>query len=98
MNDEYVVKLYVRAYRDLDEIYRYISNNLSELHTASKLIDELENAIFSLESFPERGAIRQLFHELLGIEIPSFWERENRIPLLTTARSEPMFLYRQRSV
>ena len=56
--DKYIVKLYPRAYRDLDKIYKYIANNLSVPATASKMISELENTILSLEAYPERGAIR----------------------------------------
>lgn len=57
--DKYVVQLYARAYRDLDGIYTYIAENLLEPATALHMIDELETAIFSLEQFPERGAIRR---------------------------------------
>ena len=57
--DKYVVKLYARAYRDLDGIYTYIAENLLEPDTALNMVDELENAIFSLEQLPERGAIRR---------------------------------------
>ncbi|WP_434311429.1 type II toxin-antitoxin system RelE/ParE family toxin [Hominifimenecus sp. rT4P-3] len=56
--DKFVVKLYARAYRDLDDIYTYIAENLLESGIALNIIAELENAIFSLEQFPERGAIR----------------------------------------
>lgn len=56
--DKYVVKLYPRAYRDLDEIYAYIADSLLEPNIAFKMIDELENTILSLETFPERGSIR----------------------------------------
>ncbi len=56
--DKYVVKLYARAYRDLEDIYTYIAENLLEPGTALNMVDELENAIFSLEQLPERGAIR----------------------------------------
>lgn len=56
--DNYVVKLYARAYRDLDGIYTYIAEDLLEPGTALNMIDELEKAIFSLEHLPERGAIR----------------------------------------
>lgn len=55
---KYTVKLYPRAYRDLDEIYSYIAINLTEPETADKMIAALEEAIFSLEQFPERGSIR----------------------------------------
>ena len=46
--DKYTVKLYARAYQDLEEIYSYIANSL------------LEPAILSLAQFPERGAIRRV--------------------------------------
>ena len=58
--DKYTVKLYTRAYRDLDGIYEYIANNLSEPTIASNMIDTLEEAIYSLEYLPERGAIRSI--------------------------------------
>lgn len=58
--DKYIVKLYSRAYRDLDGIYAYIADNLLEPDTALKMIDDLENMIFSLETFPERGTIRRV--------------------------------------
>ena len=58
--DKYSVKLYARAYRDLDEIYAYIANTLSEPGTALNIVDALEEAIFSLEQMPERGAIRRI--------------------------------------
>lgn len=58
--DKYVVKLYARAYRDLEDIYTYIAENLLEPGTALNMADELETAIFSLEQLPERGAIRRV--------------------------------------
>ena len=58
--DKYVVKLYARAYRDLDDIYTYIAENLMEPAVAIQLIDELEKAIFSLEELPERGVTRRV--------------------------------------
>ncbi len=58
--DNYVVKLYARAYRDLRDIYTYIAENLLEPGTALNMVDELEKAIFSLEQLPERGAIRRV--------------------------------------
>ena len=56
---KYTVKLYPRAYRDLDEIYSYIALNLTEPETANKMISALEEAVYSLEQFPERGSIRR---------------------------------------
>ena len=35
--DKYVIKLYPRAYRDLDEIYAYIDDTLLESNTAIKM-------------------------------------------------------------
>ena len=58
--DKYEVKLYARAYRDLDEIYDYIAHHLSEPTVAENMIDALEDAICSLEYFPERGAVRRI--------------------------------------
>lgn len=58
--DDYVVKLYARAHRDLDDIYTYIAENLLEPGTALNIADELEKAIFSLEQLPERGANRRV--------------------------------------
>ena len=59
--DKYIVKLYARAYWDLDEIYTYIAGSLLEPATASKIIDELENTIFSL-AYANQG-YRQLFYK-----------------------------------
>ena len=56
--NKFTVRLYSRAYQDLDNIYTYIAQNLLEPDTALNIIDELEKAIFSLEQLPERGAIR----------------------------------------
>lgn len=58
--DKHIVKLYARAYRDLDGIYTYIAKNLLEPDTAMNIINELEKAIFSLEELPERGTIRHV--------------------------------------
>lgn len=57
--DKYTVKLYARAYRDLDDIYTYIAEHLLEPGTALNMVNELEKAIFSLEEMPERGALRR---------------------------------------
>lgn len=59
MENKYAVKLLPRAYRDLDGIYAYIAETLTEPVIASKLVDSLEEAILSLESMPQRGAARK---------------------------------------
>lgn len=59
MENKYAVKLLPRAYRDLDGIYAYITETLLEPGIAAKLVDSLEEAIFNLESMPQRGALRK---------------------------------------
>ncbi len=54
-----MVKLYSRAERDLDNIYSYIAQNLLAPGTAANMIAALEEAIYSLEELPERGAVRR---------------------------------------
>lgn len=60
MAKKFIVKLYPRAYRDLDDIYSYVAKHLQVPHTAKELINTLETAIFSLENLPERGTIRKI--------------------------------------
>ena len=57
--ETYDVKLTPRALQDLDSIYTYISQSLMEPDTALKLLSRLEEAIFSLEQLPQRGALRK---------------------------------------
>ncbi len=40
-------------------LYSYIAGNLSAPIAADNMIDALESAIYSLETFPERGAIAE---------------------------------------
>ena len=57
---KYTVKIYPRAYRDLDGIYSYIAKNLMAQGTAKNLLASLEDAIFSLEQLPEREPVRRV--------------------------------------
>ena len=57
---KYFVKLLPKAYRDIDEIYNYISRILLEQEIAMNFIRDIENVIFSLEEFPYRGAERKI--------------------------------------
>jgi plasmid stabilization system protein ParE len=59
LENKYTVKLLPRAYCDLDGIYEYIAETLIEPDIAAKLVDSLEEAIFSLKSMPQRGALRK---------------------------------------
>jgi len=58
--DEYNVKMLDRAYRDLDGIYDYIANTLIEPVIALNIIDDIENAILSLDSMPHRCPERKI--------------------------------------
>ncbi len=56
--DKYSVKLLTAAYRNLNEIYEYIADELDAEPEAIDLIAKLEEAILSLEVMPQRGAKR----------------------------------------
>ena len=56
---KYDVKLLSRAYDDLDDIYSHVARELAVPETAKQLIDTLEDAILSLEQFPQRGSKRK---------------------------------------
>ncbi len=58
--DNYTVKLYPRAYRDIEDVYRYIAEKLSEPTVAENMINDFEKAIYSLEQMPERCPERQI--------------------------------------
>lgn len=57
--DNYTIRLSDYAYHDLDDIYTYIAKSLQEPGVAAKLLDEIENAIFSLEQLPNRCSLRK---------------------------------------
>lgn len=57
--DKYTVSLYPRAFRDINEIYFYISENLHVPEIASSMVKNIEKAIKSLDQMPERGSIRR---------------------------------------
>lgn len=59
MESKYAVNLLPRAYRDLNGIYTYIVETLVEPGIAAKLVNSLEEAIFSLENMPRRGVVRK---------------------------------------
>lgn len=58
--DKYNVMLSPKALRDIDSIYEYIANTLVEPNTALQLVNEIETAIRSLSSLPNRGAVRKV--------------------------------------
>ena len=58
--DKYHVLISPQAYRDIDEIYSYIRNELFAENAAENLADQIEQAIMSLEAMPYRGAERKV--------------------------------------
>lgn len=58
--DKYTIKLLSKASRDIDEIYTYISEQLNNEGATSDLAEQIEEAIFSLETMPFRGAKRRV--------------------------------------
>ena len=56
---DFHVKLTSKAYRDLDQIYHYISQELIADAAARKILSDLEDAILSLDAFPARGTLRR---------------------------------------
>ena len=57
--DKYSVRMYPRAYKDLESIYNYISQIIKENEIEKKSPEDIESAIYSLEGFPYRGAERR---------------------------------------
>ena len=51
--DKYHVRLYPRAFRDIENIYRYIMSEKLSPENAKKQTDRIIAAIESLEIFPE---------------------------------------------
>lgn len=58
--DNYHVKLMKRALEDLEHIYNYIAENLSEKEIALALIKRIEEQIYSLSHLPYRCPERKI--------------------------------------
>ncbi len=58
--DKYKVMLKAKAYDDIDSIYEYIAESLQNREVALSMVDQFEEAIFSLEIMPYRGAERKI--------------------------------------
>ena len=58
--DKYTVKILPAAFEQMDKIYAYIAQNLCAKDAAQNLLDKLEDAIRSLKTLPERGAVRKV--------------------------------------
>ena len=57
--DKYRVRLYPKAYRDIDEIYAYIALEKMSPENAKALTDRIWNALSTLEQFPAAHQDRQ---------------------------------------
>ncbi|MDF1618317.1 type II toxin-antitoxin system RelE/ParE family toxin [Petrocella sp. FN5] len=95
---KYSVKLLPKANRDLDEIYRYIKDEIKLIETAKQMIDLLQEAILGLDEMPYRGAIRktgtfsnkgyrQIF--LKNFTIIYRIDEDNRMVIVATVRYTP---------
>lgn len=49
-----------QAEHDIDQIYSYIAEHLLVEPTAVEIVEEIEATILSLETFPLRGAVREI--------------------------------------
>ncbi len=58
--DKYKVLLTNKAIYDIDNIYDYITNDLSVSSPAIGIVNNIEEAILSLEYLPTRGSIRKV--------------------------------------
>lgn len=58
--NKYTVYISPQAYRDIDETYEYICTELFAEKAATDLVDDIEEAILSLEQMPDRGAERKV--------------------------------------
>lgn len=58
--DKYIIKLLPKAYRDIDNIYQYIYEEFKASKTAQNIVELIEESIFKLEEFPNRGLERKV--------------------------------------
>lgn len=96
--NKYSVKLLAKANRDLDEIYRYIKDEIKVIETAKQMVDLLQEAILGLDEMPYRGAIkktgtfankgyRQIF--LKNFTILYRIDEDNKVVIVVTVRYTP---------
>ena len=57
--DKYSIKIMDMENKNIDDIYRYISNELLAKNAAIDIISKLESAIKSLETMPKRFPTRK---------------------------------------
>ncbi len=76
MKKIYKISITESAQNDIEEIWQYIA--LDNIKTATKFIDRIEKAIFSLESFPERNPLIPEY-EILNIDYRQLVYKKYRI-------------------
>lgn len=57
--DKYRVEILNRAYKNIDDIYEYIANELLAPDAAMHLVEKFEDALLSLETMPSRFPTRK---------------------------------------
>ena len=72
----YKIKITKSARDDIEEIWQYIA--LDNIKTATKFIDKIERAFFSLETFPERNPLIPEY-EILKIDYRQLVYKNYRI-------------------
>ena len=85
--EQYEVKITEPAQRQLQEIVRYIAEDLQEKRTAIRMLDTLEKEILSLSTLPNRVALteEEPWHSAGIRKMPVknylvyFWSMRNRI-------------------
>lgn len=82
---KYKVRLTAGAERDLDSIRAYIASQRDE-DAADKWLDDLEDVVESLETFPERGPVPP---ELQGLGIDAFRQLLTLKPYRIIYRAAP---------
>ena len=83
MGRKYTIKLYPKAYRDLDGIYQYIYEHIQMPQYAESQLDRLEAGIFSLEEFPHRGPERKNGSYDNYVVIYKIRERKQQVDIVT---------------
>ena len=91
--EQYEVKITEPAQRQLQEIVRYIAEDLQEKRTAVRILDTLEKEILSLSTLPNRVALteEEPWHSagirkmLVKNYLVYFWVNEERKQVQVTA-------------
>jgi len=95
---KYSVKLLAKANRDLDEIYRYVKDEIKVIETEKQMIDLLQEAILGLDEMPYRGAIRKTgtfankgYRQIFSKNFTIIYriDEDNRVVVVVTVRHTP---------